>query len=169
MRKAQLAAHRLGPPDQVVGVSLCFNRHEIGHFRNPTGREKPREKHICIREIHLLAALSPEDGRELKAAALSIIEQGRENRRRIEVRKAHEIDRPVHPDQSNRLQVSYHSIVFDRFVRHGGKCAGLKRTTALYLKRRGRCKNVKTAKIRDAFGFGVSERKCFPGTSGRGQ
>ena len=141
--EAQLAAYRLGPPNQVVGVSLCFNRHEIGHFRNPIGREKPREKHICVGEIHLLAALSLEDGRELKAAALSIIEQRRENRRRIEVRKAHEIDRPVHPDQGNRLQVSYHSIVFDRFVRHGGKCAGLKRTTALYLKRRDAARTSK--------------------------
>jgi hypothetical protein len=71
----------------------------------------------------LLAALSPEDGRELKAAALSMIEQCSENRRRIEVWKAHEINRPVHPDQRNRLQVSDHSIVFDRFVRHGEKRA----------------------------------------------
>jgi len=46
----------------------------------------------------LLAVLSSEDGRELKAAALFMIEQRSENRRRIEVRKAHEIDRPVHPD-----------------------------------------------------------------------
>jgi hypothetical protein len=76
----------------------------------------------------LLAVLSSEDGRELKAAALFMIEQRSENRRRIEVRKAHEIDRPIHPDQSNRLQVSYHSIVFDRFVWHDEKSAGPERT-----------------------------------------
>ena len=78
--------------------------------------------------------LSSEDGRELKAAALFVIEQRSENRRRIEVRKAHEIDRPIHPDQSNRLQVSYHSIVFDRFVWHDEKCAALERTGPYYEK-----------------------------------
>ena len=48
--------------------------------------------------------------------ALFVVEQRREDRRRIEIRERQEIDRPVHADQRDGLEIADDAVVFDGLV-----------------------------------------------------
>ena len=47
-----------------------------------------------------------------------MIEQRGKNRRRIEMRKAHEINRAFHADQRRRGQIANHAVIFNRLIIH---------------------------------------------------
>jgi hypothetical protein len=68
------------------------HRHEIAYFGNAVLREKARYEDIRIRQVELLVPHLIENWMDLEATAFMLVEQAGENCRRIEARKAHEVN-----------------------------------------------------------------------------
>ena len=117
--EADLPAHGLDATDDVVLVLRLGDGHVVGDFGHPGVREKAREQHAGIRQVELLLPRLIEERSHLESAALSLVEQGGEHRRRVELREAHEVDRPVHPDEGDGVQIADDAVVLDRLVAHG--------------------------------------------------
>ena len=49
-----------------------------------------------------------------------IAQHGREDGRRVEAGRAHEVERPVHPDERHRVKVPDDPVVLDRLIAHAG-------------------------------------------------
>src|SRR6266571_8608575 len=69
-----------------VDQAASLDGHEINKLSNPVGRKKTGDQHVGIRQIKLFAALRGQ-GADLEISSLFIIQDGREDGRRIEVRQ----------------------------------------------------------------------------------
>jgi hypothetical protein len=91
--------------------------HEVQHLRHPLRREKPGQKHVCVRQIKLLAA-SVLQGLELKVAALLVVQDGTEDARGIESGQTQPVYRPLRADERCRVQIAYHPVILYRQITH---------------------------------------------------
>ncbi len=121
--KSNIAGDGTHAPDNLVIVGMIapqtarLDRHEVDHLADPFIAENTRDQDIRIGEIELLAR-GGSHGSDFEVASLLIVEQSAEHARRIEVRKTTPIDRTVHSDQCDRVEVPDHPVVFNGFVSH---------------------------------------------------
>src|SRR5207247_9426516 len=78
-------------------------------------------EHTAALQIERPKPVPNEQGCELKAASAAVIEQGGEDGGRFELRQAHEVDRSVHADQSDRAQIADDPVVLYRLIAHATK------------------------------------------------
>ncbi len=83
--EAHFAPHRLRPPHQVVRLSRLLHGHEVGHLGDALGIEEPRQQHVGVGKVDLLAHGAVEERCDLEASAALCVDEGREDRRRVEV------------------------------------------------------------------------------------
>jgi hypothetical protein len=95
---------------------VLLHGHEVGELGDPVFGVESREKNVGPGKIHL----PPVDGLHLwsdrESTSLGGIEQGGEDRRRVELGKAHEIDRPVLADERDGMEVADDAVVLDRLI-----------------------------------------------------
>ncbi len=121
--KSNVAGDGTHAPNNLVIVGMVtpqtarLDGHEVDYLADPFITENTRDQDIGIGEIELLAR-SGSRGGDFEIAPFLIVEQRAEHARRIEMRKTTPIDRAVHADQCDRVEVSDHPVVFNRFVRH---------------------------------------------------
>jgi hypothetical protein len=65
-----------------------------------------------------LANIFTENWGKLKPASFLVIEKSSEDSRRIEAWKGHEVDRSIHPDKRDCMQITDNSVIFDRLIIH---------------------------------------------------
>ena len=102
-------------------IVVLDDRHEVGHLSDAVFREKTRDQDVGIREVELLGSHRIESRLNAEEPAFVRIKQGSKDSRRIELRKAKEINRSRHADQRNRSHVSDDAVVFNRLVFDGGQ------------------------------------------------
>src|SRR5216683_5320170 len=86
------AAYRSGTPYQGVRLADLLHRHVIADFGDPSFGEEARDQDVRVGEVHLLVTHLLEDWMNSEASAFVMVEQAGENGRRIELRKAHEVN-----------------------------------------------------------------------------
>jgi hypothetical protein len=69
-----------------VRLPRVLHRHEVGQLSDGVGIEEAGQQHVGIREIELLAHGALEQWRDLEASAALRVDEGGEDRRRVEVR-----------------------------------------------------------------------------------
>jgi hypothetical protein len=112
-----LAAHAFGPADDRGAVSVTVgDGHEIRHLSQPGGVERPRQQHVGVRQVQLLAGGAVEARTEREPAAPPVIEKRSEDCGRVEVRVRQEVDRAIAPDEGHRVEVADQPVVLDRLV-----------------------------------------------------
>ena len=111
--EAHLAPHRLRPPHQVVRLPRVLHGHEVGQLGDAVGIEEPRQQHVGVGEIELLARGALEERRDLEASAALRVDEGGEDRRRVEVGQAEEVDRSVHAHQGDGVEVADDAVFPD--------------------------------------------------------
>jgi hypothetical protein len=99
-----------------VRLPRVFHGHEVGHLGDTLSIEEPRQQHVGVGEIELLARGALEERRDLEASAALRVDQGCEDRRRVEVRQAEEVDRSVHAHQSDGAEIADDAVFPDRCV-----------------------------------------------------
>src|SRR5262245_24576424 len=97
---------------------VVVDGHAVDHFNQAFFGQETSEQKVGIRQIKLPYPHVRHPRSNLKSAAILVIEQRGKHCRRIELRIAQEVDRPVHPDQCNRLHVADHAVIFDWFKSH---------------------------------------------------
>ena len=90
-----------------------FHGHEVGYLGDAVRIEEPRQQHVGVREIELLARGTLEERRDLESSATLGIDEGCEDRWRVEVRQAEEVDGSVHAHQSNGVEVADDTVFPD--------------------------------------------------------
>ncbi len=93
-----------------AGARPGEDRHKVDDLGHPLGGEEAREQDVGVGQVELLAALV-RDGPEPEASALLVVQDGAEDRRRVERRQAEPVDRPVHPDERRRVEVADDTVV----------------------------------------------------------
>ena len=81
------ADDRDAPDELVVPVAPdgLPHRHEVGDLRHAVGREEAGQEHVGVREVHLLPVHVLPGRGDLKPPALLVVEDRREDARRVEV------------------------------------------------------------------------------------
>jgi len=116
--EADPSPHRLDAPHDVVLVGRGGDWHVVRDLGDTVLGEKAREQHARIGQVELLLARAVEQRRDPETAPVLVVEQGREHGWRVELGHAHEVDRPVHADERNRVEVADDAVVLDRLVGH---------------------------------------------------
>jgi hypothetical protein len=75
-----------------VWLGYPFNRHEVVHFCNSLLGQKARHEDIRVWQVQLFVPHPIKVRMDLEATALMFVEQAREDCRRIESRKTHEVN-----------------------------------------------------------------------------
>ena len=102
-------------------IIILDDRHEVSYLGDAVFREETRNQYVGIREVKLLGSHMIESRLNAEEPALVGIEQGSEDGRRIELRKAKEINRSCHADKCNRSHISDDAVVFNRLVFDGSQ------------------------------------------------
>jgi hypothetical protein len=111
--ETDLAAYRLHPAHEVVGLAGILHRHEIGQLGHAVVGERASEEDVGVGQIELPARRLTELRGDLEAAAALGVEECREHRRRIEGGQAEEVDRAVLAHQRRRVEVADDAVVLD--------------------------------------------------------
>jgi len=90
--KPDFPPHRPGPTYESVWLGYPFNRHEVVHFCNSLLGQKARHEDIRVWQVQLFVPHLIKVRMDLEATALMFVEQAREDCRRIESRKTHEVN-----------------------------------------------------------------------------
>src|SRR5262249_38434265 len=120
------------PTYQVVRLPDLFHGHEIGDLGDAVGTEETRQQHIAVGKIELLAGGFLEQRRNLESSAALRVDEGCEDRGRVEVWQTEEVDRCVHAHQGNGVKVTDDAVFADGCVAtrhrdrayHAGKFPG---------------------------------------------
>ena len=110
--KTYLAPHRLRATHDVVCDTGVFHRHEIRDLGHTAVGQEPGEQHVGVGQVELPVYRVVEPRRDLEAAAVIGVEEGREYRGGIKRRKAEEVDRPVLAYQRDCVKVADDPVVF---------------------------------------------------------
>jgi len=117
--EADLAPDGLNPADKIVEVLPVFlDRHEIRYFGNTLLGKKTGQEDIRIRQVDLFLPGAIENGSDAEPSSFFVVEDRGEDRGGIEMGEAHEVDRPVHSDESDRFQISDDPVILDWLVIH---------------------------------------------------
>ena len=117
-----LAPHHPDPPDElVVAVPVLggANGHVVDELPDTLGREEARNEDVRIRPVELLVRAPLRFGRYLEAPTLLVVQDGREDARRVEVREAQPVYGAVRPDQGGAVHVADDPVLLYRSVGHG--------------------------------------------------
>ena len=110
--KTYLSPHRLRATHDVVCDTGVFHRHEIRDLGHTAVGQEPGEQHVGVGQVELPVYRVVEPRRDLEAAAVIGVEEGRKYRRGIKRRKAEEVDRPVLAYQCDGVKVADDPVVF---------------------------------------------------------
>ena len=125
--ETNLSPHGLHTADEVVPVPrVVLDRHEIRYLGDTFLREEPGKEDIRVGEIELLLSCTVENGSDAEPSPFFLVEDRSEDRRRVEIRETHEVDRTVHTDESDRVQVPDDTVILDRLVVHTHLLTGFK-------------------------------------------
>jgi hypothetical protein len=92
--------------------------HEVFDLGDAVFVGEARDEDVCGGPVKLLAADVVGDRRDLKAAALGVVEKRAENAGGIEIGGTVPVDGAVHADQSDGAHVADDAVVFDGLIRH---------------------------------------------------
>src|SRR5215207_4873592 len=111
--EAHRPAHHAHQPNQPVpvGRTALDDRHEVDHLTSPVGGHEPRNQDRGVGEVQLPAHVVVPIGRNTEVPAAVVIEQGREDARRVETRTAEPIDGSVSTDQGCCLQLADQAVL----------------------------------------------------------
>jgi len=104
-------------PDELPerGKPPVRDRHRVGRPRCARGGAERRPEDVAPRLVAALDRAAPRR-RQLEAAAVPSVEEPSEGGRRVDVRKAEPVDRPVEGDERDRPSVADHRVVADRRI-----------------------------------------------------
>ena len=100
-------------------VADVADRHEVRHVGDAVLAQEPGQQDVGVRQVHLLQASGRALRRDAEPAALRIVQERREDGRRVEVREAQVVDPAVRGDERDGLEVADHPVVLDWLVAHG--------------------------------------------------
>jgi len=98
--EADRPAHRPHYSNDLVDLSdlaRALDRHEIHNFTDALVAKKPRHQDVAVRHVHLFVLRLVETG-DAERAPFLVVEDRREDARRVEVRQAAPVDGPVDAD-----------------------------------------------------------------------
>ena len=121
--ETHFAADGLGAANELMGRAPFRHRHEVRDFRDPFVGEKTGQEDVGIGKVDLLVPRIGKVRADFEAAAFLIIEDRRENRGRIELRETHEIDRPIHPDERDGMEIADDAVILDWLITHASDAA----------------------------------------------
>jgi hypothetical protein len=110
------AANRNHPPDQPLPVGTIARlreRHEVLDLAHALRGEEARDQHIAVREVRLLGCPARDRGPKPIASAALSVEDRREHAWRVEAGTAVPVDRPLGPNQGDRVQVADEPVLCD--------------------------------------------------------
>ena len=112
------AAHHLHHADQAVGVGRlgAGDRHEVEHLTDTVGAEEPGDQDAGARQVQLRADMVGAHRRDPEVSALVLVQQRREDARRVETRRAEPVDRTVVSHQRGSLQIADQAMCLNRRV-----------------------------------------------------
>jgi hypothetical protein len=113
------APDRAGLPDQEIARLAGGPRlrdHEVDDLADRVLALEPGEQDVGIGEVELLRLGVAGTGRDGEVAALVLIQEGTEQARGVEARRAVPVDRAVGADEGDRAQVAHDAVLFDREV-----------------------------------------------------
>jgi hypothetical protein len=118
--EADRPAHCPYHPDDLVtrpGLARAVDRHEVHDLADALVAEKARHQDVAVRHVHLFV-LRRVYARDAERAPFPVVEDRREDARRVKVRHAAPVDGPVDADQGNGVQVADDPVRLDRLVAH---------------------------------------------------
>jgi hypothetical protein len=86
--------------------------HEVDDLADEVLAQEPGHEHVRVRQVHLLHAGGADTAHGEPAAAL-VVEDGGEDRRRVEPRKAEPVDVAVRGHQGGGVQIADDAVVLD--------------------------------------------------------
>jgi hypothetical protein len=101
--EAHLAAY--GPhaaEDRAVATRLLHG-HEVGDLGDARVGQEAGQEDVRVRQVELLRPHLAEDRLDPEAAAALVVEERREDARRVELRKAEEVDRAIGACERDRV------------------------------------------------------------------
>jgi hypothetical protein len=114
--------HDLNAPHQPVAPPLAVtdtHRHVVHDLAHAARRQEARDQDVRIGPVVLLGGHVRDIARaDLEVAALLLVEDRREDARRVEMWVAEPVDRSVHPDQGRAVHVADNAVVLNGLVRH---------------------------------------------------
>ena len=101
----------------LLAAARVLDRHEVHDLADALVAEKARHQHVAVGHVHLLVLRLVEAG-DPEEAPFLVVEDRREDARRVEVRQAAPVDGPVDAHQGDRVQVADDAVGLDRLVAH---------------------------------------------------
>jgi hypothetical protein len=94
--------------EQVLqGAAGPTDRHVVHDLANAVRVQEACDENVCIGPIVLLLPDVVAGRRNSKMPTLLVVENGREDARRIKARHTHPVDRAVYADQCGSVQITY--------------------------------------------------------------
>ena len=110
------AAHHLDAADDLVaalaGIRDAY-RHVVRDLPDPIGCKEPRDEHVSVGPVELLARGPFRLGGDPEPSAPGIVEDGREDARGVMARQAQPVYGTVHPHQGRGVQIADDPVVLD--------------------------------------------------------
>src|SRR5205823_3031122 len=129
--KRQLAADHTDPPDQFIRHrARTADRHVILDLAHALVVQEAGDEDGGVRPVELLVPEVVAGRGNAETPPLPVVQNCGENARRVEVRQAEPVDRPVHAYQGRRAHVAYDAIVLNGLVCHW--CSTLQDWLVLY-------------------------------------
>jgi hypothetical protein len=121
--KSHPSCYRADAPNDLMIVwrhidqAASLDGHEIDKLSNPVGGKKTGDQHVGIRQVKLFTALRGHRT-DFEISSLFIIQDGREDAWRIEVRQTAPIDAAVHTYQRHGVKVADNTVILNGLIRH---------------------------------------------------
>src|SRR5262245_7654206 len=115
-------------PEALLGLParLAPDRHEVDYFAHTVIAVEARYQDIGVGQVHLLdRALALR--RKPVVAALLFVQDRSENAGGIETGKAAPVDRTILARQTNRMQITDHTVICNRLVARPHNCDSTRR------------------------------------------
>jgi hypothetical protein len=116
------SANHFDPADELVASVTVLGymyRHIVRDLPHAIGTEEAGDQDVGVGPVELFAGYTLRNRCDPEASALSIIEDGSEDARGVEVRQSQPVDRAVYTNQSHAVQIPDDPVVLYRLVGHG--------------------------------------------------
>src|SRR5205823_3060858 len=129
--KRQLAADHTDPPDQFIRYrARAADRHVILDLAHALVVQEAGDEDGGVRPVELLVPEVVAGRGNAETPTLPVVQNCGEDARRVKVRQAEPVDRPVHAHQGRRAHVAYDAVVLNGLVCHW--CSALQDWLVLY-------------------------------------
>src|SRR5262249_10980229 len=119
--EGHLPTHDTDPADDLVGgiTASTTNGHVVFQFTDALGVQEARDQDVGVGPVELFGPQVDARHRgDAKMPTLLVVENGREDARRVKARQTQPVDGTVYPHERHRVEVADYAVILDWLVRH---------------------------------------------------